>query len=190
MMENNRDSAETVTDGTIQERHYRTQAILPLTSAGSKSSSSQALREFVDIVPEPLLTIAKMLREEKARKTRQKQQWGSGRRQAEGFSVRESCKPPGWQDLEITKLKRHCKKSSHFLPRLQSERAAFRLSTMMFLTISLRTSVITEGTGCADTILRLGRPQCTVGQSPSPVLFKNCTLNLSCAQTQIQIPAK
>lgn len=157
-MENNRDSAETVTDGTVQERHYRTPAMLPLPSAGSESSSSQALREFVDIVPEPLLTIAKTLREEKARKTRQKQQWGSGRRQAEGFSVSESRKPPGWQDLEITKLKRHCKKSSNFLPRLQPERAAFSLSTMMmFLTISLRTRVIMEGTGCADTTLRLGR---------------------------------
>lgn len=76
-MENNRNSAEIVTDGTVQERHYRTPAMLPLPSAGSESSSSQALREFVDIVPEPLLTIAKTLREEKARKTRQKQQWGS-----------------------------------------------------------------------------------------------------------------
>lgn len=66
-MKNNRDSAETVTEGKIKDRHYRTRAILPLTSAGSKSTSSQALREFVDTVPEPLLTIAKMLQGGKAR---------------------------------------------------------------------------------------------------------------------------
>lgn len=89
VMEKGGNSAEMATDGTIKERHYKTQALWPLMSAGSNNCRSWAWTEFVDTVSEPLLTIARMRQREKARKTRQKQQWASGRQEGEGFSVRE-----------------------------------------------------------------------------------------------------
>lgn len=90
-------SAEMATDGTIEERHYKTQALWPLMSAGSNSCRSWAWTEFVDTVSEPLLTIARMRQRGKSQKNKAETAvgiWQAGRgglqRQREGINLQES----------------------------------------------------------------------------------------------------
>lgn len=97
VMEKGGNSAEMATDGTIKERHYKTQALWPLMSAGSNSCHSWAWTEFVDTVSEPLLTIARMRQRGKSQKNKSETAvgiWQAGRGglqcQREGINLQES----------------------------------------------------------------------------------------------------